>query len=65
LSPNDPVRFTARLIAKGFHQIPYIDYNDVLSPVVNHISLRECSNIVAMGDLNLEQLDVKNAFLYG
>ena len=65
LSPSDPARFKARLVAKGFSQIPGIDYNDVFSPVVKHSSIRAFFGIVAMHDLELEQLDVKTAFLHG
>ncbi|KAK1649737.1 hypothetical protein QYE76_067542 [Lolium multiflorum] len=65
LSPNEPPRFKARLVAKGFSQIPGIDYNDVFSPVVKHSSIRAFFGIVAMHDLELEQLDVKTAFLHG
>uniref|UniRef100_A0ACD5Y5J0 Uncharacterized protein n=1 Tax=Avena sativa TaxID=4498 RepID=A0ACD5Y5J0_AVESA len=65
LSPNEPPRFKARLVAKGFSQIPGIDYNDVFSPVVKHSSIRTFFGIVAMHDLELEQLDVKTAFLHG
>jgi len=65
LSPSEPPRFKARLVAKGFSQIPGIDYNDVFSPVVKHSSIRTFFSIVAMHDLELEQLDVKTAFLHG
>jgi len=64
-SPTEPARFKARLVAKGFSQIPGIDYNDVYSPVVKHSSIRVFLGIVAMHDLELEQLDVKTAFLHG
>jgi hypothetical protein len=37
----------------------------VLSPVVKHSSIRALLGIVAMHDLDLEQLDVKTAFLHG
>ena len=53
------------MVAKGFSQIPGIDYNDVFSPVVKHSSIRTFFSIVAMRDLELEQLDVKTAFLHG
>ena len=57
--------FKARLVAKGFSQILGIDYNDVFSPVVKHSSIRTFFGIVAMHDLELEQLDMKTAFLHG
>jgi hypothetical protein len=65
LSPKDPARFKARLVAKGFNQIPGIDYNDVFSPVVKHSSIPAFFGIVALRDLEREQLDVKIAFLHG
>jgi hypothetical protein len=40
LSPNKPLRFKSRLVAKGFSQIADMDYNYVLSPVVKHSSIR-------------------------
>jgi Reverse transcriptase (RNA-dependent DNA polymerase) len=33
-------RFCARLLACGYNQIPGVDFNDVYSPVVNHITFR-------------------------
>ena len=65
LSPSEPPRFKARLVAKGSSQIPWIDYNDVFSLVVKHSSIYTFLSIVAMQDLELEQLDAKTAFLHG
>ena len=65
MSPSEPARYKARLVAKGYSQIPGIDFNDVFSPVVKHSSIRILLSIVAMHDYELEQLDVKTAFLYG
>jgi hypothetical protein len=58
-------RYKARLVAKGYSQIPGIDFKDVFSPVVKHSSIRTLLSIVAMHDYELEQLDVKTAFLHG
>jgi hypothetical protein len=54
----------AGLVAKDFSQIPGIDYNDVFSPVIKHSSIHALLDIVVMYDLELEQLDVKIAFLH-
>jgi hypothetical protein len=54
-----------RLVAKGFEQKPGIDYEKTFSPVVKHDSLRCVLAIAAAEDLDLMQLDVTTAFLYG
>jgi Reverse transcriptase (RNA-dependent DNA polymerase) len=41
-----------------------VDFNDVFSPVVKHTSKRVLLSLVAMKDLELEQLDVKTIFLH-
>ncbi|WVZ75412.1 hypothetical protein U9M48_023465 [Paspalum notatum var. saurae] len=64
-SPSEATRFKVRLVAKGFSQIPGIDYNDVFSPVIKHSSIRAFLGIVTMHNLELEQLDVKTPFLHG
>ncbi|KAG8490975.1 hypothetical protein CXB51_014094 [Gossypium anomalum] len=58
-------RYKAWLVAKGYSQIPGVDFTDVFSPVVKHSSIQALLGIVAMHDLELEQLDVKTAFLHG
>ncbi|KAG8477717.1 hypothetical protein CXB51_027597 [Gossypium anomalum] len=55
-------RYKARLVAKGYSQIPGMDFTDVFSPVVKHSSIQALLGIMAMHDLELEQLDVKTAF---
>jgi len=42
-----------------------IDCIEVFSPVVRHPSIRVLLALVALFDLELEQLDVKTAFLHG
>jgi len=58
-------RYKARLVAKGFTQVEGIDYNEIFSPVVKHCSIRILMAIVNQFNLELEQMDVKTAFLYG
>lgn len=58
-------RYKARLVARGFTQVQGVDYNEIFSPVVKHCSIRILLSIVNQFDLELEQMDVKTAFLHG
>ena len=60
----DDARYKAKLVAKGYSQIPGVDFTDVFSPVVKHSSIRALLGIVTRYDLALEKLNKKTAFLH-
>ena len=65
VSDMEGERFNTRLVARGYSQKQGIDYDDIYSPVVRHTSIKVVLALVAHQDLELEQLDVKTAFLHG
>ena len=50
---------------KGFSQKKGIDFEEIFSPVVKISSIRVVLSLVARLNLEVEQLDVKTAFLHG
>ena len=61
----EPERHKVRLVARGFTQKEGIDYQEVFAHVVKHVSIRMLLSLVVNRDLELEQMDVKTAFLHG
>ncbi|CAI7806631.1 unnamed protein product [Closterium sp. NIES-53] len=53
----------ARLVVKGFTQVYGADYDKTYTPVSSYVTLRFFLSIVVVLNLNLMQLDMKNAFL--
>lgn len=58
-------RFKARFVVRGFEQKDGIDYHETFASVVKPMSYKMIFAIAAALDLELEQMDVKTAFLYG
>ncbi|KAH9697779.1 Integrase catalytic domain-containing protein [Citrus sinensis] len=58
-------RFKARLVARGFTQKEGVDFTEVFSPVVKHSSIRMLLSMVALTDMEIDQMDVKTTFLHG
>uniref|UniRef100_A0A2N9FX16 Integrase catalytic domain-containing protein n=1 Tax=Fagus sylvatica TaxID=28930 RepID=A0A2N9FX16_FAGSY len=59
------VKYKARLVVKGFNQKQGIDFDEIFSPVVKMSFIQVILGLTASLDLELEQMDVKTAFLHG
>lgn len=62
---GEVIRYKARLVARGFSQIPGCDYDETFSPVVRGESLRAMFALSAQEDMVIHQMDVETAFLNG
>ncbi|KAI0993402.1 hypothetical protein K3495_g14782, partial [Podosphaera aphanis] len=58
-------RFKARLVAQGFSQIHGVDYFDTYSPTLRMDSLRILLAVATFNDWEIDQVDVKTAYLEG
>ena len=58
-------RYKSRLVVKGFSKRKGVDFNEIFSFVVKLSSIRTVLSLVATLDLEVEQMDVKTAFLHG
>ena len=59
------LKYKARLVVKGFGQKQGIDFDEIFSPIVKMCSIRVILGFTTSMNLELEQLDVKIAFLHG
>ncbi|UYV82166.1 hypothetical protein LAZ67_21001203 [Cordylochernes scorpioides] len=55
--------YRARLVARGFHQIPNVDFGKKCSPVIKHKSIRFLLALAVEREWNIFQMDVKSAYL--
>jgi hypothetical protein len=64
--PNGEIlRYKARWVVRGFEQEYGVDYHETFASVVKPMSYKALFAIAAALDLEIHQMDVKTAFLYG
>jgi hypothetical protein len=57
-------RYKARLVVRGFEQREGIDFEETFAPVAKFPTVRIMFALAAHFDWDIEQMDVKTAFLY-
>ena len=62
---GNPIRYKARLVARGFSQKYLVDYNETFAPVARISSFRIILAFANQHDLLVHHMDVKTAFLNG
>ncbi|MCO5612439.1 hypothetical protein L7F22_066706 [Adiantum nelumboides] len=66
LRPDGTIsRYKARLVARGFSQVPDIDYGETFSPVLRITSFWVLIALAAQFRFLIHQMDVRTAFLHG
>ncbi|KAE8730191.1 hypothetical protein F3Y22_tig00003041pilonHSYRG01077 [Hibiscus syriacus] len=58
-------RYKAKLVAKGYSQVPGYDFKDTYSPVIKFYTLNIVLSIVVTSKWCIRHVDVNNAFLNG
>ena len=61
--PKKAETFKARYVAKGYSQIPVIDYHETFSPTARMSSIRVLLQLAVQNDMLVHQMDVKTAYL--
>ena len=60
-----PVIPKARLVAQGFSQVPFVDYDTTFAPVAKSVSVRFVAVYASLNGWYLECFDATRAFLWG
>ena len=55
--------YKARYVAKGYSQIPDVDYHETFAPTASITSVRALMQIAVQNDMIVHQMDVKTAYL--
>lgn len=64
--PNGEIdRYKARIVAKGYHQQPGVDYTDTFSPVIKATTIQTVLGLTVNNNWPIRQIDVNTAFLQG
>lgn len=58
-------RLKACLVAKGFNQVPGVDFIETFSPIIKLATIRVVLTITLTHNWGIRLLDVRNAFLHG
>lgn len=59
------IKFKARLVARGYQQLPGIDFHETYSPVIKLKSIRTLLAIAVEMDFEVHQMDITAAYLNG
>ena len=60
---NDTIQYKARYVARGFSQLPDIDYQETFAPTARMTSIRTLIQIAVQNDMIIHQMDVRTAYL--
>jgi hypothetical protein len=58
-------RYKARLVAQGFSQRPGVDFTETFAPTTKWAALRAVFALAAIEDMEMESIDISNAYLNG
>ena len=61
--PNSEQTYKARFVAKGYSQIPGVDYHETFAPTARMSSIRVLIQHAAQNNMVVHQMDVKAAYL--